>query len=498
MFYPMNNIKRTDVAESGIRDAKVICRFPSNYTLEKVDKVLNHIADKIMEKNDVYHIDHISTRVRPFFGRVEVYMKPDRDKQWYQVNYRKIANALGLSNYRRMTREELTEDIKKNLPVIPGVKMRTTWSEQQGPTEGALTYTLTGYDTGVMDNLASELEKQLVLVPGVLTVETDTETGNDEIHVAVDREKSYNIGVNPMYLSQLIRFNLSKRKISNYQTPEKEIEIYVKTKPEQRKTVAQLKNTFIKTDNNTGTNLASLANLTYHKSLGRIRRENGKSSLEMKIYTGEEDMKKISGKIDTIFKNFRYPTGYSYNKGARSRRFENVFQDLDKALLFSVIFVFIIMGVLFESFILPLTVLIAIPAAFVGSYWLMFITGTTFEIFAGIGLVVLIGVVVNNAIVLIDLINQYRNSGMQREQAILVASMHRFRPILMTALTTIFGLFPMVVSNTGLIGMPYAPMGITLIGGLISSTFLTLFAVPVFYTLFDDLRQFFPKLLRRF
>jgi HAE1 family hydrophobic/amphiphilic exporter-1 len=498
MFYPMNNIKKTDVAESGIRDAKVICRFPSNYTLEKVDKVLNHIADKIMEKSDVYHIDHISTRVRPFHGRVEVYMKPDRDKQWYQVIYRKIANGLGLSNYRRMTREELTEDIKKNLPVIPGVKMRTTWSERQGPTEGALTYTLTGYDTGVMDNLASELEKQLVLIPGVLTVETDTETGNDEIHVAVDREKSYNIGVNPMYLSQLIRFNLSKRKISNYQTAEKEIEIYVKTKPEQRKTVAQLKNTFIKTDNNTGTNLASLANLTYHKSLGRIRRENGKSSLEMKIYTGDADMKKISGKIDNIFKNFRYPTGYSYNKGARSRRFENVFQDLDKALIFSIIFVFIIMGVLFESFILPLTVLIAIPAAFVGSYWLMFITGTTFEIFAGIGLVVLIGVVVNNAIVLIDLINQYRNSGMQREQAILVASMHRFRPILMTALTTIFGLFPMAVSNTGLIGMPYAPMGITLIGGLISSTFLTLFAVPVFYTLFDDLRQFFPKLLRRF
>jgi HAE1 family hydrophobic/amphiphilic exporter-1 len=156
------------------------------------------------------------------------------------------------------------------------------------------------------------------------------------------------------------------------------------------------------------------------------------------------------------------------------------------------------MGVLFESFILPLSVIVAIPAAFVGSYWLLFITGTTFEIMAGIGMVVLIGVVVNNAIVLIDLINQYRNSGMQREEAILVAGMHRIRPILMTALTTIFGLFPMAVGKTGLIGIPYTPMGITLIGGLISSTFLTLFAVPLFYTYFDDLRQFFPKMLKRF
>ncbi|MCK4837002.1 MAG: efflux RND transporter permease subunit, partial [Candidatus Aminicenantes bacterium] len=495
---PMKYIKKTDVTESGIRDAKVICNFPSNYTLEKVDKTLNYIVGRIMEKEDVYHIDHISTRVRPFRGRVEIYMKPDRDKQWYQVIYRKIANFLGLSSYRRLTREELTEDIKKNLPVIPGVRLRTTWSEQQGATEGALTYTLSGYDTGVMDDLALELEKQLKLVPGILTVETDTETGKDEIHIAVDREKAYNIGVNPFYLSQLIRFNLSKRKISNYQAPEKEIEIYVKTRPDQRETVAQLKNTFITTENNTGTNLDSLANLTYHKSQGSIRRENGKSTLEMKIYTGDTDMKEVTARLDNIFKNFRFPTGYSYDQGARSRRFENIFEDLDKALLFSIVFIFLIMGVLFESFILPLTVLVAIPAAFVGSYWLMFITGTTFEIFAGIGLVVLIGVVVNNAIVLIDLVNQYRRSGMGREQAILVAAMHRFRPILMTALTTIFGLFPMAVSSTGLIGMPYAPMGITLIGGLISSTFLTLFAIPVFYTYFDDLRQFFPRLLRKF
>ncbi|MCK4889930.1 MAG: efflux RND transporter permease subunit, partial [Candidatus Aminicenantes bacterium] len=106
--------------------------------------------------------------------------------------------------------------------------------------------------------------------------------------------------------------------------------------------------------------------------------------------------------------------------------------------------------------------------------------------------------VVNNAIVFIDLINQYRKADMQREQAILVAGVNRFRPILMTALTTIFGLLPMAIGNTGLVGIPYAPMGITLIGGLITSTFLTLFAVPIFYTYFDDLRIFFGKFLKRF
>jgi HAE1 family hydrophobic/amphiphilic exporter-1 len=498
MIIPLKFMKRTDFAEGGPTDARVICNFPPNYNVEKVDKTLNYISNKIMEKKDVYDIDHISSRAHKFFGRIEIYLHPNKDIQWYKVIYRKIVNAFGLSSYKRMTLEELTEDLKKNLPEIPGVRIRTSWRDQGGGVDTSLTYLIKGYDIGVLDELSKELEKQIRLVDGVLSVETDMETGNDEIHVTADREKAYHLGTNPNYLGQLVRFTLGKRKISNYQTPDREIGIFVKSRPEQRDSVARLKNTFIKTDGGAETTLASIANLTYHKSVGNIRRENGKSSMEIKVYTGDEDMKEMTAKLERIFKNFKYPTGYSYEAGGRARRFGDQDSDLQTALLFSIILVVLIMGVLFESFILPLSVVVAIPAAFVGSYWLMFITGTTFEIMAGIGLVVLVGVVVNNAIVLIDLINQYRRSGMQREQAILVAGMHRFRPILMTAFTTIFGLLPMAVGNTGLVGIPYAPMGITLIGGLISSTFLTLFAVPVFYTYFDDLRHFFPKMIRKF
>jgi HAE1 family hydrophobic/amphiphilic exporter-1 len=497
MFIAFGKMKRVEM-EGGPRDARILCDFPSYYNIEKVDKTLDYIYKKLMEKKDLYHIHHITSRAYKLRGRLFIYLEPNRDTQWYQVVYRKIANALGISNYKRLDRAELTEDIKKNLPVIPGVKMRTTWRRDGDGEDSTFTYTLSGYDIGLIDELAEELEKQILLVDGVLSVETGTETGNDEIHIAADREKTYNIGTNPYYLAQLIRFNLGRRKVSNYQTPEREIEIFVKTKAGQRESVAQLKNIFIKTESGAETNLAAITNLTYHKSVGNIRRENGKASLEMKVYTADEDVKIMTARLERIFKNFKFPTGYSYEKGGRARRFMEQDQDLLAILGFAFLLVFLIMGVLFESFLLPLSVLVAIPAAFIGSFWLLVITGTPFEIMAGIGLVVLMGVVVNNAIVLIDLINQYRNSGMQREQAILVAGMHRFRPILMTALTTICGLLPMAVGNTGLIGIPYAPMGITLIGGLISSTFLTLFAVPVFYTYFDDLRKFFPKMLRRF
>ncbi|MEN8221649.1 MAG: efflux RND transporter permease subunit [Acidobacteriota bacterium] len=495
---PQNNMKKSDSAQGGTRDARLICNFPTSYNIEKVDKTLNYIVDKIMEKDKIYHVDHISTRVRNFHGRIEVYLKPDKNKQWYQVVYTKIKTMLGLTAYKRLTREELTEDIKKNLPTIPGVRIRTSWREQGGGDDSAVSFTLRGYDTTVLETLAEDIEKQIKLVDGVLSVETDSETGNDEIHIAVDRDKAYNVGVNPNYIGQLVAFNLRRRKISNYQTPGKEIPIYVKSNPESRSSIAQLKSTFLQTDSGAETFLDSVSEFTFHKSQGSIRRENSKSFMELKIYIGDVDMKELSAKITKILRDYKFPTGYYFEEGGRGRRFQEQDSDLSTALIFSIIFVFLIMGVLFESFVLPLSVLIAIPAAFVGSYWLMYLTGTTFEIMAGIGLVVLIGVVVNNAIVFIDLINQYRKTDMQREQAILVAGVNRFRPILMTALTTIFGLLPMAIGNTGLVGIPYAPMGITLIGGLITSTFLTLFAVPIFYTYFDDLRVFFGKFLKRF
>jgi HAE1 family hydrophobic/amphiphilic exporter-1 len=498
VFIPLNLVKTTDQSEGGPRDARVIVDFPSNYSIERRDKILSFIAGKIRERDQLYHIEHISTRARGFHGRIEIYLKPDKDKQWYQVIYRKFANAVGLSDYRRLSREELIEDIKEHLPEIPGVKMRTSWREQGGGESSALTYALRGYDIDRLTAIAEDLERQLVLVEGVLSVENATETGNDEIHIAVDREKAYNLGIDSNYMAQFVAFNLRRRKISNYQTPEKEIPIYLKSQLEQRDSVAELKNLFIKAENDAETNLASIADLTFHKSLGNIRRENGKSSLELNVYIGDEDMNKMTARIEKIMKNYNFPTGYFYEKGGRFQRFGEQETDFKKALLYSVIFVLIIMGILFESFVLPFSVLVAIPAAFVGSFWLLFITGTTMDIMAMIGLVVLIGVVVNNAIVLIDLINQYRSTGMNREQAILVAGMHRFRPILMTALTTIGGLLPMAIGNTALIGIPYSPLGITMIGGLISSTFLTLFAVPVFYTYFDDLRGFITNFRRRF
>ncbi len=147
------------------------------------------------------------------------------------------------------------------------------------------------------------------------------------------------------------------------------------------------------------------------------------------------------------------------------------------------------MGFLFESFILPLSIVLTIPLAGLGVAWAHILPRKHIDFLGAVGVVLLIGVVVNNGIVLIDYVNRLRKEGLDRTAAVLRASHRRFRPIMMTAMTTIFGMIPLTMSGTSSIGMSYKSFGYTLIGGLTSATLLTLLVIPVAYTAFDDMRE---------
>jgi HAE1 family hydrophobic/amphiphilic exporter-1 len=183
--------------------------------------------------------------------------------------------------------------------------------------------------------------------------------------------------------------------------------------------------------------------------------------------------------------------------GGWSRRWKQEEGDYGFSGIMSVVFVFLIMGILFESWILPFSALASIPFAFVGVYWFLWATHTTLDLMGMIGIVVLIGVVVNNAIVLIDRINQLRDEGMERAAACREATVSRFRPIWVTALTTIVGLIPMAFGEAGVAGVPYAPLARAVGSGLFVSTVCTLFVVPVVYALLDDMREGTRRLVAR-
>jgi HAE1 family hydrophobic/amphiphilic exporter-1 len=167
------------------------------------------------------------------------------------------------------------------------------------------------------------------------------------------------------------------------------------------------------------------------------------------------------------------------------------------AAMLSVVFIYLLMGLLFESFLLPLSILLTIPLSILGVYWSHLLVGRDIDFLGGVAIVLNVGVVVNNGIVLLDYVQQLRAEGHGRSEALLLATSRRFRPILMTALTTILGLMPMALAGANSIGLSYTSFNLTLIGGMTTATLLTLLVVPVFYTFFDDAREAFAAAVRR-
>ena len=198
----------------------------------------------------------------------------------------------------------------------------------------------------------------------------------------------------------------------------------------------------------------------------------------------------MARRVREALTGFVLPRGYGVNESGGFREFQSSFVDLLLALLLGVVFVFLLMGILFESFVLPLSVLLAIPFSMSGGLWALVVTRTPLDTVAMVGFIILAGVVVNNAIVLVDTIERHRDGSRSRTEAIVLAGRQRFRPIWMTALTTILGLLPMAIRETQTSGVSYLTMARAVIGGLLVATIFTLFVVPLFYTLFDDLRRF--------
>jgi HAE1 family hydrophobic/amphiphilic exporter-1 len=182
------------------------------------------------------------------------------------------------------------------------------------------------------------------------------------------------------------------------------------------------------------------------------------------------------------------PAGYSWSFGERVIEQERQNQQMlvNLALALALALVYLVMAALFESIAHPIAILISIPFALFGAVWLDYLTGTPFGLMSQVGVLILIGIVVKNGIVLVDHINQLRREGLPRSEAILQGGRERLRPILMTAATAVLGLLPLAVGQSGISGAYYYPLARTVIGGLVTSTALTLVILPYFYTLVDD------------
>jgi len=493
IFYVSGKSDSTDRMQGNINDLRLWFDLQGNLSIEDVEKIFLVVEDTVRKKSDVYNLRTIRSRFSHNWGQMNIFLHPPEKMQWYEAFYKSITKSLGLGTSRIMEYGEILEDLKKRLPKFPGVEIRSRWS-REGNDQSSLEISLYGDDTEKLTILSKEVERRLRTIDEIVSLETDLEKGNDEIHLHIKRDQAKKYGISPQVISGTVQYALRGIPLPKYQTDEKEINVRVQLREDDRKNLNQLKNLTFFSDNGREIPLDAVADFAVRKGLGEIHRENGKTYLSVKANLSKETMGVVYAKVDQVMEGFEMPYGYFWNKG---RRFDDMRQS-DQSQIFAIIlaitFVFLLMGFLFESFVLPLSVIISIPFSFFGAYWLLYLTGTPIDLMSRIGFIILIGIAVNNAIVLVDLINRLRKEGYSRYDAIMEAGRQRFRPILMTAFTTIGGLLPMAVGNAQMIGIPYAPMGRTIIGGLLTSTILSLIAVPWAYVLFDDLRNYFSKI----
>lgn len=489
----MNNLAKTDNMEGNINDFTLRLDMPDNYTMSDAERLVSRIEDSLKVKEELYNIRTIDVRYRNNRARIHVFLNAEESESWYDVIYKSALHLVGAKTEKYMERDKVVEDIKARLPVFPGVKLRTSWKQQSSGDDASMTINLYGDDTKRLAQLAEEVERRIHQIKEIVSVETELDEGADEIRLVIRREQVQKYGISPQVISSTVMYALRGIQLPKYQTEEKEINMLLQLREEDRETLEQLKNITFFTNNGREIPLAAVAKFEVTKGFGNIHRENGKTYLSIKANTTSDKISEVYQKVDRVMDGFQMPYGYSWTKGQRFRRMQESGQSMIFAVILSVTFVFLLMGILFESFVLPLSVIISIPFSFVGAYWILYLTNTPLDMMSQIGFIILIGIVVNNAIVLVDLVNRLRKAGYSRYDALLEAGKNRFRPILMTAFTTIGGLIPMAVGNAKMIGIPYAPMGRTIIGGLIFSTLVSLIAVPWAYTLFDDMRNYFRR-----
>ncbi len=475
-IYPATNMKKTGNMEGGPRSVRMRVRFPEHYTLKQRDEFFKTLSKKFMKKKDELEIKAITNYVSLTWCQFSIWLKDSKDAK------KDVADII--------------KEAKKMLPKVPGIRyrFRGDYASSKGGTVNIFFY---GKDQNTLMRIANEFKMRVEQIKGVVNVDIDVDERNQQIVATVKRETAHKKGVLPIEVESAISWFLREIPLPKYITKDREVDVKLSFLEKDKNSEEKLKSITIHAGDKQ-LPVEAFTKFTKEKAWPQIRRRNKNTTLGVKITYADTNFMELSRKISKIASSLNLPPGYSWDKGRRFRDVEESDKSTFYAAILAATFVLLLMGVLFESYILPFSIIISVPLAFIGSYWLIFLTGTIFNPMAATGILILVGIVVNNGIVLIDHINRLRKEGMDRKEAIIQGSTDRLRPVLMTALTTITGLIPLAFGKANLVGIPYSPLAITVIGGLTTSTFLTLFVVPTFYYLLDITREYFANLTAEF
>ncbi len=440
---------------------------PRGISVQERSEILARAEQVLLERQEEFEITNVSAFSRGNFSNVFMTLKP-------------------FSEGGERSTAEISEAIQEVLPVIPGVE----WRQRRGfGMMSGVQVRLIGESTTELARLAEMVALALEEgVPGISQVDNSLEAGNEEVRVRVDRRAAERQGLTSEQVAQAVSGALRGQVATRFRSGEREVDVLLQLRDEDRVSIAQLGNLAVGTLEGTTVPLGTVADIIVVGGPQDIRRENRQTAVnvsgEVAVGYNRED---VIADVQEVMAGIELPPGYRWDLGRGFAEEQEQFGDMVMAGGLALVLIYLILAALFESLLLPLIIYFSIFFAVPGLALIFLLTGSSFSILSFLGVLITVGIVVNNSIVMIDLVNQLRARGVDRREALLSGCTARLRPILMTSLTTLFGLVPMAFMATEGQGQMFAPIGQAVIGGLTTSTILTLALTPTLYAWFDDM-----------
>ncbi|MHC4940568.1 MAG: efflux RND transporter permease subunit [Planctomycetota bacterium] len=469
-------IPMSEIGQRGSRGreqgpVRIQLRFPRHYTMSKANEAVKQYEEYVLGVKDELEIDGIFCRFDDRGGRVMMWKREGSEKP----------------------KSEIQEQVEKGWPKIPGI---WTSLESSGENSARTRLTLEGEDADVLEQTMDRIENQLKHHPLVAETSRERDIGLQELAVSVDPEAVERGRVVPELIRGMIGWVLRGARLKDYRGAGRDLPLLMELDPDQEVEMSDLGGLLIPTDDGMQP-LGTLARMGIRRAPSSIERRDGRRVAELYVTGKGDDEKAFHGAMRSFLGGIEMPVGVRSQVGGSWRNFQQSMNTLFTALGLGLCLVFLLTGILFEAILLPFAVILAVPPAFTGAYWALYIVGKPLDELAMLGLILLVGIVVNNGIVLVDRVQQYRRQGLPLRPAVLAAGRDRVRPVVMTAFTTIVGLLPMAIFKGTGDEIAYDTLAVSVMGGLVVSTLITLFLVPVAFTLFTDLTRATARGIRR-
>ncbi|HSL19817.1 MAG TPA: efflux RND transporter permease subunit [Methylomirabilota bacterium] len=390
---------------------------------------------------------------------------------------------------RQATQQEVVQRLRRELTEVEGLRSAVIeFSFYNVGGEGgekALAYSIRGPDLGELDRIGRRVVERLEATPGFVDLDINLDLEQPQLFVTVDRERAADLGLDAATIYETVYALIAGREVGSFTDRGKRYDVRIKVLPSQAVSPEDIGRLEVRTPSGEMVRLDSVVTIRHGVGPINVNRTDRERSVLLTANLEGVPLNRALETVDAILAE-ELPEGYHAEPTGQAEEFAESMSSLLFALGLAVLIVYMLLASQFDSFLHPFTIMLALPPALVGALLALFVTGYTINIMSVIGIILLFGLVTKNSILLVDLTIQKQETGLDREAALRLACPIRLRPILMTAVSMIFGVLPVALA-LGEGGEARAPMAVATAGGMITSTILTLFLVPVVYSLMDRL-----------